>query len=503
MSDGAQIDYEALAKQAGAVSSKPAGVDYAALAKQAGAVDSQPATMAPGAIQMRKGGKVYSSPAEAAAAKSGADLAGIEAGEQAAAGGMPGGELGIGAVKGALNTGRNLGHLLTKTPFVGKYLGDVWPEAATGEAGEVLKPHDTLQKIGFGAEQAGEFLIPGSAEEKVAAKTAGYLPLLGRAAKPLARIATGALSTGAINAAQGGDFGSGALLGAGGGTVNEVGRAIAPSLAESALGITKRMRGFGKTPGEAALGEIRGIRPGTIAENAEAKLADLTSQLEGHAAKSTVPTTTSPAVTLIDREMHKAMEQNSKALYDQLSGVRDQLTTDLFTGKPLGGALPAAKLLSLKRGIGELEKTWNPEQSGSLKGIVRQVYHALDKELDRAVPESEALNQRISSLIPVAQRGESVDRGAGLTERMAHRIGAHTGALTSSAVGGALGYQTGGKEGAALGAVGGLALPELLASPAGKMAAARALRSPVPPQLLGRAASSQLLGRGKKTPEQE
>lgn len=36
------IDYEALARQAGAVSSQPAGVDYAALAKQAGAVNSQP-----------------------------------------------------------------------------------------------------------------------------------------------------------------------------------------------------------------------------------------------------------------------------------------------------------------------------------------------------------------------------------------------------------------------------------------------------------------------------
>jgi len=45
MSAGAQIDYAALAKQAGAINSQPAGsIDYAALAKQAGAVSSQPAT---------------------------------------------------------------------------------------------------------------------------------------------------------------------------------------------------------------------------------------------------------------------------------------------------------------------------------------------------------------------------------------------------------------------------------------------------------------------------
>jgi|SRR5216684_1946352 len=61
MSDGAQIDYEALAKQAGAIGSKPASMDYAALAKQAGATDSQPppaATMAPGSYQSRRGGPI-------------------------------------------------------------------------------------------------------------------------------------------------------------------------------------------------------------------------------------------------------------------------------------------------------------------------------------------------------------------------------------------------------------------------------------------------------------
>ena len=49
MANGTQtIDYAALAKQAGAISSQPppqaaGNVDYAALAKQAGAIDSQPA----------------------------------------------------------------------------------------------------------------------------------------------------------------------------------------------------------------------------------------------------------------------------------------------------------------------------------------------------------------------------------------------------------------------------------------------------------------------------
>src|SRR5690242_11649720 len=66
MPNGQQIDYAALAKKAGAISSQPArgGVDYAALARQVGAVNSQAppdqsgATMAPGSYQSRKGGPI-------------------------------------------------------------------------------------------------------------------------------------------------------------------------------------------------------------------------------------------------------------------------------------------------------------------------------------------------------------------------------------------------------------------------------------------------------------
>jgi hypothetical protein len=59
MPDGTQtIDYSALAKQAGAISSQPAGdVDYAALAKQAGAMSSAP-PMPSGSYQARKGGPI-------------------------------------------------------------------------------------------------------------------------------------------------------------------------------------------------------------------------------------------------------------------------------------------------------------------------------------------------------------------------------------------------------------------------------------------------------------
>src|SRR3954453_17958679 len=43
------IDYEALARKAGALISQPAGVDYTALAAKAGALASRPAAMVPDA----------------------------------------------------------------------------------------------------------------------------------------------------------------------------------------------------------------------------------------------------------------------------------------------------------------------------------------------------------------------------------------------------------------------------------------------------------------------
>lgn len=54
------IDYDALAKQSGAIDSQPPAMDYGALARQAGAVDDSQTSqvMAPGSYQSRKGGPI-------------------------------------------------------------------------------------------------------------------------------------------------------------------------------------------------------------------------------------------------------------------------------------------------------------------------------------------------------------------------------------------------------------------------------------------------------------
>jgi hypothetical protein len=99
----------------------------------------------------------------------------------------------------------------------------------------------------------------------------------------------------------------------------------------------------------------------------------------------------------------------------------------------------------------------------------------LDKELDRTVPGALGLNQRISSLIPVAQRAESVSRNAPTLQRAAQRFGAHTGALTLGAAGAYEGKREGGIPGAIAGGLTGVLAPELIASPEGQIALARTL----------------------------
>ena len=163
MSDGAQIDYEALAKQAGAVQSQPApqsgNVDYAALAKSAGAVDSQPApaaTMAPGSYQTRKGGPI------------------LNANDSTLRSGIQGVQNALGVTRPPTSLGDEFSQIGGN---VKKFLGKSWDELqnATGEAGgtpglgtpftdALYVPHVIargIEGIATGAENAGSDIEAG------------------------------------------------------------------------------------------------------------------------------------------------------------------------------------------------------------------------------------------------------------------------------------------------------------------------------------------------------
>ena len=383
---------------------------------------------------------------------------------------------GTGALKGLGSTLTNIGSLMTG--------GSEHFNSPGGEAGAserinaVNEPHGTAQALGKGAEQAAEFLVPTGLEGKAASVAAEALPKAARFVAPLARTGAAALGAGALNKAQGGSFGAGALMGAGGSAIGEGLKAVAPKLAETAIGIRKNDRFYGRTPGTAILQDTKGIRPGTVADSANESLARFTRQLENMADQSKAPASLIPARKVIADAIENAQRQNNPKAIAQLQPFAHQLSTNVTNGLPLAETQTQSGLLNLKRGFGDAVSTWNPETTKGVTSTGRRAYRALDQELDNGTPGAEPLNQRISSLIPVAKRAESAEHNATIGQRMAGRLAAHTGAATISGLSALGGYRERGLPGAVVGGLAGLAGPELLVSPGFRMAAARTLNSP-------------------------
>jgi hypothetical protein len=199
------------------------------------------------------------------------------------------GDVGIGAGRGVASTAGNVGGLEYAMMPKGVQNSSYGKDFSEGL--DTLKdwanPKNIWQSIGKGAEQIGEFLVPGGAEEDAARGLVKAFPAAEKAA-PLAKVFTGALSAGAVNKAQGGSFGAGAATGAATGALSEGFRALAPHVAESALNIRKLDRAYGRDPGRAILDETTGLRPSAIAKSAQQRLNVLNPQLEAAADRASM-----------------------------------------------------------------------------------------------------------------------------------------------------------------------------------------------------------------------
>jgi hypothetical protein len=197
------------------------------------------------------------------------------------------GDVGIGAGRGAASTASGIDDMVSKIPYVGKWLttplaGSKTSEQARADLHRQAIPQNTAQTIGKGLEQTAEFMIPGGAEERLAAKGAELAPK----AAPLAKMLASAVGSGAVNKAQGGSFNAGAVAGAGGSALGQGFKAIAPHVAESALNIRKLDRAYGKSGGaigRSILDETKGFSPGTVAETAQGRLNELNPKLNAMA----------------------------------------------------------------------------------------------------------------------------------------------------------------------------------------------------------------------------
>lgn len=371
------------------------------------------------------------------------------------------------------------------------------PPADLQHVKQMATPANTTQQIGKIGEQAGEYLLPTGVEE-AGARLGGEA--LGRAGEVLGRMAGAGVHSGGINKSQGGSFTGGAAAGVVGSGIGQGLRKIAPKLAESALNVRGADRAYGRTPGQAILDETTGFSPRKIATQASDKVESLTNDLEDMARDSPNGASLAPARDEATKSIGTAYGRNNKSTYDKLIKMGRQLDTNL-EGEEIPEETSPQQILHLKRGIGDLQTSWNPAtQPKWVNGQVGRVYHALDSEFDRAVPEGAALNQRISSLMPVAQRANAEDLNAGLLQRSIGRFKAHTGALAAPLLGAGEGYREGGVPGALIGGGLGLIGTEALSSPEVWMSLARGANSPVLRKIAIPAAQGALLQAGRPSP---
>ena len=245
----------------------------------------------------------------------------------------------------------------------------------------------------------------------------------------------------------------------------------AVGLTDSALGITGKNKGFGKTPGEAVLQGTKGLKPSNVAAFGRKTLDVLGGYLEQsykQAEAAGRKASLQPALSFIDDEIRKAVLGQNDGLAKELAKQRERLSIDLQTKQPLGPDIAPTRMWEIKKQWGD-KANWNPSVDPKIKGrIDRGVYRLLDSELDKIAPDSSVINQKYSSLREGTKRAEVVARNQRtLPAALIERVVRPTGVL----VGGLAGYQLGGPAGA----LAGVALPELVARPELRMGLARGL----------------------------
>ena len=258
-------------------------------------------------------------------------------------------------------------------------------------------------------------------------------------------------------------------------------RALAPSVAESALKIRAPQRGYGRTVGEAVLENTSGVTPQAIADSASKQVDNLTGQMEGlvHQATAQGQMGSTTAEHQMIQDAYANLPRNAKSLRAKVAELHDQLSLEDpgFVG-PQKTQYTPDELLEMKRGIAKEIDTWPPEwkHSPDITRLKMKLYGSIDNQLDNLAPGTGELNQKISSLIPAISQGMKLEDQASIVQNIAHRALAHTGALSGAVGGGLYGYKEGGAPGAVTGAAAGLILPEVLASPSSQMTAARTMK---------------------------
>jgi hypothetical protein len=390
-------------------------------------------------------------------------------------------DVGVGVMKGAANTAIGLGEMVHQVPGVTTAVDALYgqpgvSEAAFPEARAAVQPTNTAQRIGYGAEQIGEVILPGGAIRRAAtAATTRAAPTLARfmgrrSAQTLPAAAVESASAAGIAGAQGGDPTTAAIGGAVVPIAGSMVRSAAPALRAAAqkkvvqaLGPTKeRFKAMAEriAPGILRRG-LRGSREqlqaqaAEIAETAGQQVDDAIRQYGARA------TGTQPILDALERakDAFRTVTQAGKVVvYEprsvaQLEGLQ-RIISDL------GPRATVAQLVAIRQGWDKVVAQAGgfahrapgsigvPLKDQSEAWAKREATAAIRKLLNTEVPELGAINAEYSFwkslddvLTMTLQRTQA--QGPGLIRQTAEAAGQVGGAVVfapsgpASAVGGA------------------------------------------------------------------
>ncbi|MCU1302373.1 MAG: hypothetical protein JWQ87_2657 [Candidatus Sulfotelmatobacter sp.] len=389
----ATVDYDALAKQAGALSagsstSQQGSVDYAALAKQAGAVNSE----APGSNQNSKQ-SFWDSVKSVLAPRDPMS--------------MPGAQRPSGAMPGSFE-----GHPENVGEYVPATAGQAYSGAKDMLQGNIAKGGTQMLSAVSNAMLPAAPFVAAAAPVATAANAA-----IGYGAGKVAKGAAALLGANPEQQEFSEALGSYALPMAGTALLNRVGPGAARVLNNAVVRPAAKDFQFGKNPSGALAQEgiVAGSREGAL-QQVTAKKQELGQQIGDALKNSGAGNTIDVAQAVedpIDTAIRKAVMQGDQGLVDQLTAVK-QRWTHTFSQDAQGNVVPTARLQSLspaaahdlKLRIGN-DTNWSPltnPYADALNKLQVKVYGNLNDAIGSAVPGVRSLQGRYANLL-TAQKG--------------------------------------------------------------------------------------------------
>lgn len=312
----------------------------------------------------------------------------------------------VGAAKGAGSTAFGLGSLVNSAskglqsplyPQTG--VGDMIQPGSFDSKPPELTPQGTAQKVGYGAEQIGEYFIPGGAASK-----AGKLPLLGR-------MGMEALTTGAVGAAQsGGDPGQTAMAAATGAAGPPIGAVVAKGapllrkMAETQYGralaaTTKPLKAEAQKIVPQLLDRrVRGTLE-SLAAKGEANSGAIGEQIgktyEG-AAQAGKQTLTDPILSSLEGMKKKYFVQaGGKALNVNPAAV-EKIEAVQNLVQQFGDAAEPDQLWKLRKNMDDIIFNGGQVSPGTMKALQAQTRTVVQNELSKVSPDLTKLNAEFS-----------------------------------------------------------------------------------------------------------